>query len=36
MQAAVGIWKDRADIEDTKTYVRNLRSGSRLKRLSDK
>lgn len=36
MQAAVGIWKDRADIGDTKTYVRNLRRGTRLKRLADK
>ena len=36
MQAAVGIWKDRADIGETKTYVRNLRRGTRLKRLTDK
>jgi len=33
MMAAVGIWKDRTDLPDTETYVRNLRKGSRLKRL---
>jgi predicted DNA-binding ribbon-helix-helix protein len=36
MQAAVGIWKDRADIGDTKVYIRDLRRGVRLKRLTDK
>jgi plasmid stability protein len=36
MQAAVGIWKDRNEIGDTNTYVRNLRRGSRLKRLAVK
>lgn len=36
MQAVVGIWKDRTDIGDTKAYVRNLRRGTRLKRLTDK
>jgi Arc/MetJ family transcription regulator len=35
MQAVVGIWKDRADIGDTKAYVRGLRRGTRLKRLTD-
>ncbi len=29
----VGIWKDRTDLPDTETYVRNLRKGTRLKRL---
>lgn len=36
MQAAVGIWKDRADIGDTRAYVRGLRGGTRLKRLAAK
>ena len=29
----VGIWKDRTDLPETETYVRNLRKGTRLKRL---
>jgi hypothetical protein len=29
----VGIWKDRADLPDSEAYVRNLRKGTRLKRL---
>jgi len=29
----VGIWKDRTDLPDTQTYVRNLRKGTRLERL---
>jgi hypothetical protein len=33
MMAAVGLWKDRTDLLDTETYVRNLRKGTRLKRL---
>jgi len=33
MMAAVGLWKDRTDLPDTETYVRNLRGGTRLKRL---
>ena len=33
MMAAVGLWKDRTDLPDTETYVRNLRKGTRLKRL---
>ena len=33
MMAAVGLWKDRTDLPDTESYVRNLRSGTRLKRL---
>jgi len=36
MQAVVGIWKDRSEIGDTKAYIRGLRSGTRLKRLTDK
>ncbi len=34
MQAVVGMWKDRTDLPDTETYVRQLRKGSRrLRRL---
>ncbi len=33
MMAAVGVWKDRADLADSESYVRNLRKGTRLKRL---
>jgi hypothetical protein len=29
MMAAVGIWKDRTDLPDTETYIRNLR-GTRI------
>jgi hypothetical protein len=36
MQAVVGIRKDRTDFGNTETYVRNLRRGSRLKRLANK
>jgi hypothetical protein len=36
MGAVVGIWKDRTDIGNTKAYVRGLRRGNRLKRLTDK
>jgi hypothetical protein len=36
MQAVVGIWKDRSEIGDTKAYIRGLRRGTRLKRLTDK
>jgi predicted transcriptional regulator len=32
--SAVGLWKDRTDLPDTRTYVRSLRKGDRLKRLS--
>jgi hypothetical protein len=33
MMGIVGLWKDRADLPDTETYVRSLRDGSRLKNL---
>jgi metal-responsive CopG/Arc/MetJ family transcriptional regulator len=33
MIAAVGIWKDRTDLPDAEKYVRDLRRGTRLKRL---
>jgi hypothetical protein len=31
--SAVGLWKDRTDIPDGETYVRNLRKGNRLQRI---
>jgi hypothetical protein len=34
MQAFVGIWKNRDDVPDAKTYIRRLRRGKRLKRIS--
>jgi hypothetical protein len=33
MMAIVGLWKDRTDLPDTETYVRRLRTGTRLERL---
>jgi hypothetical protein len=33
MMGIVGLWKDRADIEDTETYIRSLRDDDRLERL---
>ena len=33
MLGAVGLWKDRTDLPDTETYIRNLRQGDRLERL---
>jgi len=30
----VGLWKDRSDLPESEAYVRNLRKGTRLKRLS--
>ena len=29
MQAWVGVWKDRKDLPDTETYIRQLRKGDR-------
>jgi ribbon-helix-helix CopG family protein len=34
MQALVGIWKDREDLPDSDQYVRRLRKGKRLRRIS--
>jgi hypothetical protein len=34
MQAVVGMWKDRTDLPDTETYIRQLRKGRRLRRLA--
>jgi predicted transcriptional regulator len=33
--SAIGLWKDRTDLPETGTYVRNLRKGERLKRISE-
>jgi hypothetical protein len=33
MMGIVGLWKDRTDMEDTETYIRNLRDDDRLERL---
>lgn len=33
MLGIIGLWKDRADLEDSETIIRNLRGGTRLKRL---
>jgi len=33
MMGIVGLWKDRTDLPDTETYIRNLRKGTRLARL---
>ena len=33
MQGIVGLWKDRAGMEDTETMIRNLRDDGRLERL---
>jgi hypothetical protein len=33
MMEIVGLWKDRTDLPETETYIRNLREGSRLERL---
>jgi len=33
MMAAVGLWKDRTDLPDTETYIRNLRDDDRMERL---
>jgi hypothetical protein len=33
MMGIVGLWKDRTDIKDTESYIRNLRDDDRLERL---
>jgi hypothetical protein len=33
MMSIVGLWKDRDDLPDTETYIRNLRDDDRLERL---
>jgi hypothetical protein len=32
--SVVGIWRDRTDLPDTETYIRGLRKGKRLDRLT--
>jgi Ribbon-helix-helix protein, copG family len=34
MQAWVGLWRDRSDLRDSETYVRQLRKGERLRRIA--
>jgi hypothetical protein len=34
MQALVGLWRDRKDLRDSRTHVRRLRKGTRLKRIA--
>jgi len=34
MMSIIGLWKDRTDLPDTETYVRNLRKGSPIKTLN--
>ena len=34
MQAIVGLWKNRKNLPDSEAYVRRLRKGKRLRRLS--
>ena len=34
MQALVGLWKGRSDLPDSEAYVRRLRKGKRLTRIS--
>ena len=34
MQALVGMWKDREGISDSTAYVRRLRKGKRLRRIT--
>jgi Arc/MetJ family transcription regulator len=33
MLGIVGLWKDRASMEDTESFIRNLRDDNRLERL---
>ena len=36
MMSAIGIWKERTDLEDTETMIRRLRADTRLERLREK
>jgi hypothetical protein len=36
MLGIVGLWKDRTDLPDTETYIRNLRDDDRMERLGIK
>lgn len=33
MEAVIGMWKDRTDLPDSETYIRQLRKGKRLERI---
>jgi hypothetical protein len=33
MLGIVGLWRDRADLEDSESFIRNLRDDNRLERL---
>ena len=33
MLGIVGLWKDRTDLPDTETYIRNLRDDDRMERM---
>jgi hypothetical protein len=33
MMGIVGLWKDRTDLPDTEAYIRNLREGTRPRKL---
>jgi len=33
--SAVGLWEDRTDLPDTELYIRELREGDRLRRISE-
>jgi ribbon-helix-helix CopG family protein len=34
MESVIGLWKDRTDLPDTETYIRNLRTDNRMDRLN--
>lgn len=36
MMSAIGIWKERTDLEDSETMIRRLRADTRLERLREK
>jgi hypothetical protein len=33
MESVIGLWKDRTDLPDTETYIRNLRQGDRRRKM---
>ena len=33
MMGIVGLWKNRSDLEDTESYIRNLRDDDRMERM---
>ena len=36
MEAVVGLWRDRKDIENSEVYIRKMRTGSRQKKRGSK